>query len=472
MAEVDSLLLTLIEKEIPEGRQALRDGHENLAKVAAYCEQKYLETNNRYKSGAERGKALEETRAVLDETKQFATQSLASVAYQINSLALNMLGLLDQQVLKMQDMESRINHIAETVDIHKEKVARREIGVLATSKPTGRTHRIIAPADQEKLMKYSRRPTEYSILDELGHGVKTSDRQDSRRRPTSKKLKPQPPPVGNKGTLRQPITGGGTSRRTPQSTKPPPPPVPPPMPPSIPSSEPGPPPPPSEPVPPAAPFLSAASVIVPPPPPPLGIPSAPPPPGMPSPPPPPSIGGPVPAPPPPPGIGGPVPAPPPPPGIGGPVPAPPPPPPLSMLGGAAHLPPPDLIPPSEVDGSNTYESVSGYVSSDAMSPLPPPPPSEEDFYQSPSALPMPAPPEDLYQSPPPPPVEGQSWVPQNYLEKVVSLYEYAQQRDDELTFQEGVIIYVIKKNDDGWYEGVSEGGATGLFPGNYVDVCL
>ena len=113
MAEVENALLTLIEKEIPEGRQALRDGHENLAKVAAYCEQKYIETNNRYKSGADRGKALEETRAVLEETKQFATQSLASVAYQINSLALNMLGLLDQQSLKLQDMESRINHISE-----------------------------------------------------------------------------------------------------------------------------------------------------------------------------------------------------------------------------------------------------------------------------------------------------------------------------------------------------------------------
>ena len=119
MADVDSLLLSLINKEIPEGRQALRDGHENLAKVAAYCEQKYIETNNRYKSGADRGKALEETRAVLDETKQFATQSLASVAYQINTLALNMLGLLDQQVLKMQDMESRINHIAEVSLSHR-----------------------------------------------------------------------------------------------------------------------------------------------------------------------------------------------------------------------------------------------------------------------------------------------------------------------------------------------------------------
>lgn len=51
-----------------------------------------------------------------------------------------------------------------------------------------------------------------------------------------------------------------------------------------------------------------------------------------------------------------------------------------------------------------------------MSPLPPPPPAEEDFYQTPSALPMPAPPEDMYQTPPPP-VEGQSWIPEDYIEK-------------------------------------------------------
>ena len=111
--DVNSAILSLLEEEIPEGRQALRDGHENLAKVAAYCEQKYIETNNRYKSSADRGKALGETRAVLEETKQFATQALASVAYQINSLALNMLSLLDQQALKLQYMESTMNHISE-----------------------------------------------------------------------------------------------------------------------------------------------------------------------------------------------------------------------------------------------------------------------------------------------------------------------------------------------------------------------
>uniref|UniRef100_A0A8D0U469 SH3 domain-containing protein n=1 Tax=Sus scrofa TaxID=9823 RepID=A0A8D0U469_PIG len=52
--------------------------------------------------------------------------------------------------------------------------------------------------------------------------------------------------------------------------------------------------------------------------------------------------------------------------------------------------------------------------------------------------------------------------------KVVAIYDYTKDKEDELSFQEGAIIYVIKKNDDGWYEGVMN-GVTGLFPGNYVE---
>lgn len=58
---------------------------------------------------------------------------------------------------------------SQTVDIHKEKVARREIGLLAATKSTGRTHRVIAPAEQEKMIRYTRRATDYSILDSLGN---------------------------------------------------------------------------------------------------------------------------------------------------------------------------------------------------------------------------------------------------------------------------------------------------------------
>lgn len=80
------------------------------------------------------------------------------------------------------------------------------------------------------------------------------------------------------------------------------------------------------------------------------------------------------------------------------------------------------------------------------------------------------------------------WVPENYVEKgkkafsslgfqnfyliiVIAIYDYSADKDDELSFQENSVIYVIRKNDDGWYEGVMD-GITGLFPGNYVEPCL
>lgn len=51
---------------------------------------------------------------------------------------------------------------------------------------------------------------------------------------------------------------------------------------------------------------------------------------------------------------------------------------------------------------------------------------------------------------------------------VVAIYDYTKDKEDELSFMEGAIIYIIKKNDDGWFEGVCN-GVTGLFPGNYVE---
>lgn len=63
------------------------------------------------------------------------------------------------------------------------------------------------------------------------------------------------------------------------------------------------------------------------------------------------------------------------------------------------------------------------------------------------------------------------WVPKNYIERVTAIYDYSADKDDELSFAEGATIYVVKKNDDGWWEGVMN-GITGLFPGNYVEANL
>ena len=105
------------------------------------------------------------------------------MAYQINTLAYNFLQMLDLQSSSIREMESQINHISQTVCIHKEKVARREIGVLTTNKcsnsPNGltRQYKIIAPANPERPIKYVRKPIDYSCLDDIGHGVKGVQQQ-------------------------------------------------------------------------------------------------------------------------------------------------------------------------------------------------------------------------------------------------------------------------------------------------------
>lgn len=35
---------------------------------------------------------------------------------------------------------------------------------------------------------------------------------------------------------------------------------------------------------------------------------------------------------------------------------------------------------------------------------------------------------------------------------VVAIYDYYADKDDELSFQESSVLYVLKKNDDGWWE--------------------
>ncbi|KAG7236171.1 hypothetical protein INR49_001281 [Caranx melampygus] len=77
----------------------------------------------------------------LEETKNYTTQSLASVAYLINTLANNVLQMLDIQASQLRRMESSINHISQTVDIHKEKASAQNMkagggGLPRTNPPT------------------------------------------------------------------------------------------------------------------------------------------------------------------------------------------------------------------------------------------------------------------------------------------------------------------------------------------------
>ena len=65
------------------------------------------------------------------------------------------------------------------VDIHKEKVARREIGQLASAKNVVRAHKIQTPSQKERQQKYVRIKLDLNSLDQVGHGIKTGDTTSS-----------------------------------------------------------------------------------------------------------------------------------------------------------------------------------------------------------------------------------------------------------------------------------------------------
>ncbi|XP_056226209.1 abl interactor 2b isoform X7 [Seriola aureovittata] len=505
MAELQMLL----EEEIPAGRSALLDSFTNLERVAEYCESNYVQSPDKQRA--------------LEETKNYTTQSLASVAYLINTLANNVLQMLDIQASQLRRMESSINHISQTVDIHKEKVARREIGILTTNKNTSRTHKIIAPANPERPVRYIRKPIDYSLLDDMGHGVKWLQRFKAsaqnmkagggglpRTNPPTQK--PPSPPMTGKGTLGSGSSGGSHPSSSRSSSRE--------------NSGSG---------------SVGVPIAVPTPAPPTAFPGSVPAPSNPAKPPSNSA------------TSATTPGPPtsaldsPPQALNPPVEIPPVPPPLPQLpasaaptgtGPATYGNPAQGAPQfysmnrpvqqpqnPQVGGSLPYRrpsSVTGqpnmahnqnqlnggpHFAQNQAGPLAPPPPSMQITPQLPlmgfvarvqetiSDVPPPPPPADepVFEEPTPPPPppedyeddedeeesavveysdpyaeEDPPWAPRTYLEKVVAIYDYTRDKEDELSFQEGAIIYVIKKNDDGWFEGVMN-GTTGLFPGNYVE---
>ncbi|XP_028998643.1 abl interactor 2b isoform X16 [Betta splendens] len=448
MAELQMLL----EEEIPAGRSALLDSFTNLERVAEYCESNYVQSPDKQRA--------------LEETKNYTTQSLASVAYLINTLANNVLQMLDIQASQLRRMESSINHISQTVDIHKEKVARREIGILTTNKNTSRTHKIIAPANPERPVRYIRKPIDYSLLDDMGHGVKASAQNMKagggglpRTNPPTQK--PPSPPLTGKGTL-----GRHSPYRTLEPVRPP----------VVPNdyvssptrnmahpqqspahtasvnqrnrtyssgSSGG-----------SHPSSSRSSsrensgsgsvgvpIAVPTPAPPTAFPGAP------------QFYS-----------------------MNRPMQQPQ----NAQVGGSLPYRRPSSVTGQPNMVHNQINQVNGgphFVQNQVSDVPPPPPPSDEPVFEEPT--PPPPLPEDyeddedeeesaVVEYSDPYAEEDPPWAPRTYLEKVVAIYDYTRDKDDELSFQEGAIIYVIKKNDDGWFEGVMN-GTTGLFPGNYVE---
>ncbi|XP_048857710.1 abl interactor 2-like isoform X2 [Brienomyrus brachyistius] len=503
MAELQMLL----EEEIPAGRRALLDSFTNLERVAEYCENNYIQSPDKQRA--------------LEETKNYTTQSLASVAYLINTLANNVLQMLDIQASQLRRMESSINHISQTVDIHKEKVARREIGILTTNKNTSRTHKIIAPANPERPVRYIRKPIDFNILDDIGHGVKVNTQNTKmgglpRTNPPAQK--PPSPPVSGKATVgrhspyrtlepvRPPVVPNdyvASPTRTLPSAQHPSPvrtasvnqrnrtyssgssggshpssrsssrensgsgsvgvpmAVPTPSPPSafpVPPSEAPPEAAPPSQLPALASAVATSSANSTPAPGPAaqfysmnrpvsrhGTPA---------------VGGSLPYRRPPSATGQ--------PGLpqnqvnGGPY--------YNQSQGSLAPPPPSIL---QITPQLPLVGFVARVQETISDAPPPPPPSDEPASER--SPPPPPPPEEyeeeesaVVEYSDPYAEEDPPWAPRTYLEKVVAIYDYIKDKEDELSFQEGAIVYVIKKNDDGWYEGVMS-GTTGLFPGNYVE---
>ncbi|XP_037998906.1 abl interactor 2 isoform X9 [Pyrgilauda ruficollis] len=380
MAELQMLL----EEEIPGGRRALFDSYTNLERVAEYCETNYIQS-------ADKQRALEETKA-------YTTQSLASVAYLINTLANNVLQMLDIQASQLRRMESSINHISQ-VSTQNMKMG----GLPRTTPPTQKP-----PSPPMSGKGTIGRHSPYRTLEPVRPPVVPNDYVPS---PTRTMAPAQQSPVRTASVNQRNRTyssSGSSGGSHPSSRS---------------SSREN---------------SGSGSVGVP-----IAVPTPSPPSVYP----------------------------------GHPVQF------YSMNRPAArHTPPtiggslPYRRPPSITSQTSLQNQMNGgpFYNQNPVSDTPPPPPpvDEQVFDESP---PPPPPPEDyeeeeaaVVEYSDPYAEEDPPWAPRTYLEKVVAIYDYTKDKEDELSFQEGAIIYVIKKNDDGWYEGVMN-GVTGLFPGNYVE---
>ncbi|KAF7644541.1 hypothetical protein LDENG_00220140 [Lucifuga dentata] len=492
--------VTKILQEAPNARRALLENYDNLLNVADYCCNSYLQSG-------------EGSITALEETKNFATQSLASVAYQVSMLANSVLSLLDAQTNQLRHMESSINHIGQTVEMHKEKVSRREIGIFTAARRVPHSHKIFPPplAGTQPRPPYSRRPINYQQLDSLGHGIKVSGKQNERlgtRRKHGGSIRTTKPSEPVQCPVVPPVSSSSFGKPVAPPTAPtvwpecdvittlledaPPPllvhddhvilaPPPPPSPPHDTSVETVVPPQPTltnhSTTPMALPLLLETVVeenrfptpSTPPPPPPDD--NAFPPPAnecqeLPPPPPPPSNSQEV---------------------------------EVTLQSRRSHRRSPPSSCSLSLRVSSGPASSSRYTRSlflpaiqSLMIPPPPPyPPPLAPLLCSSSSSPrvclpaclehldleVPAPPpplllddegafDDIMTSLPPP-MDDNTDAPPQYTEKVVALYSYEASKPDELSFTRGDVVYLLHRHVDGWWEGVVNGNR-GFFPQNYV----
>ncbi|CAD5214802.1 unnamed protein product [Bursaphelenchus okinawaensis] len=162
MENPEALLHHTITQELPNDITLLSRGTENLEKAASYCEYVYVAPDRNQT-------------AVLEETKRISIQSLASVATNVNAISNNLWKAMAIESDKMTSRQSNLKNLKTIINITREKAARREIGRLAEHRTSEPTNKRIAPPTIEKASRYQRTAIDFTILDDVGHGVVVPD---------------------------------------------------------------------------------------------------------------------------------------------------------------------------------------------------------------------------------------------------------------------------------------------------------
>lgn len=92
--------MTVTENDLVESRNALSRTGREIQQAAKYCSGNYLTA------------ATNDQRRAIDETMNYATQSLGTMIHHINNLASAFLALLDERTEKMSEVEEKVAQLA------------------------------------------------------------------------------------------------------------------------------------------------------------------------------------------------------------------------------------------------------------------------------------------------------------------------------------------------------------------------
>lgn len=97
--------MTVSENDLVESRSALNRTVREIQQAAKYCSGNYL-------AASANGQ-----RRAIDETMNYATQSLGTMIHHINQLASAFLTLLDDRTEKMSEVEEKVSQLAMVIPI-------------------------------------------------------------------------------------------------------------------------------------------------------------------------------------------------------------------------------------------------------------------------------------------------------------------------------------------------------------------